>query len=151
MAPTLRQATLGDLPPLVALRMEFMATHTSNPLGADLPQRLAAHMRKHLAAGTLLIWLAESQGATLAVAMMDVYETLPSGGNPTGLCGTIKNVYTLPDFRRQGLARALLGKLLAQAKELGVGPVFLGATPEGLPLYEGLGFRRLPSYLRLDL
>ncbi len=46
-----------------------------------------------------------------------------------------------PDFRRRGLGTALLRAAIGHLRDkLGVACVRLDATPEGRPLYEGLGF-----------
>ena len=56
----------------------------------------------------------------------------------------ITNVAVHPSFRRRGVARALLGQTLDQARWSGVELLFLEVRPtnvEALPLYESLGFR----------
>lgn len=55
----------------------------------------------------------------------------------------ITNLAVHPDWRRQGLARALLGSVLEDAPRRGVRLVFLEVRPsnvEALGLYESLGF-----------
>jgi ribosomal-protein-alanine N-acetyltransferase len=56
----------------------------------------------------------------------------------------ITNVAVHPSFRRRGVARALLGSVLGDARRTGVELVFLEVRPtnvEALSLYEGFGFR----------
>jgi ribosomal-protein-alanine N-acetyltransferase len=56
----------------------------------------------------------------------------------------ITNLAVHPKFRRRGLARALLGSVLEQARRKAVELVFLEVRPtnvEALTLYESLGFR----------
>ena len=50
------------------------------------------------------------------------------------------NVYTEPDCRRQGLARALMQEVVNWARSAGVESLVLHAAPEGRPLYEAIGF-----------
>lgn len=50
-------------------------------------------------------------------------------------------VLTHPEFRRRGLARALLAQAIEQSDRHGIATVKLDATEEGRPLYESLGFR----------
>jgi len=55
--------------------------------------------------------------------------------------GNILNVYTEPQFRRQGLARCLMEMALNWCKSNQVDLVILHASPEGRRLYESLGFQ----------
>lgn len=50
------------------------------------------------------------------------------------------NMYTRPEYRRQGIARRMLELLIEDAKEKGIGFITLEATPMGRPLYESAGF-----------
>ena len=50
---------------------------------------------------------------------------------------------TAPEHQRQGAGEALLSRVMADYAADGVQVFYLGATPEGLPLYERWGFRRI--------
>jgi GNAT superfamily N-acetyltransferase len=50
-------------------------------------------------------------------------------------------VLTSLEYRRRGLARALLANALEQADKMGIETIKLDATDQGQPLYETLGFR----------
>jgi GNAT superfamily N-acetyltransferase len=68
--------------------------------------------------------------------------------------GMVEDLYTEPEYRRRGLATALLVRAIADARERGAGPVLIGADPAGSPkqLYAALGFRPLflhAEYLKL--
>lgn len=52
----------------------------------------------------------------------------------------VVNVYTEPQWRRRGAARALMQALMQWSKEQNFDRVLLHASPEGRPLYEALGF-----------
>lgn len=54
--------------------------------------------------------------------------------------GMVFNVYTEPDYRRQGLARKLVITLIEWCKDNEIDLVALHASDEGRPLYESLGF-----------
>lgn len=54
--------------------------------------------------------------------------------------GLVVNVYTDPTWRRRGVARRLMQRVIDAARERGVGGLVLHASAEGRPLYEGLGF-----------
>src|ERR1700723_3657741 len=52
----------------------------------------------------------------------------------------VVNVYTEPDFRGMGIARALMNTLLKWTTEQGYDRVVLLASDAGRPLYQSLGF-----------
>jgi predicted acetyltransferase len=62
---------------------------------------------------------------------------------PDALFGGIYAVATLPSHRRRGLARSLTLESLADAVSAGCRESCLQSSPMGLPLYLGIGFRRL--------
>jgi len=62
--------------------------------------------------------------------------------------GQITNIATLPDFRRRGLARRVLCKMLDEAKSRGLSFVTLEvreSNTAAIELYSGLGFCALGS------
>ena len=57
--------------------------------------------------------------------------------------GSVTNIATHPDVRRQGLGRAVTEQMLARARSLGIGSVFLEVRESNMAaraLYESLGF-----------
>lgn len=52
----------------------------------------------------------------------------------------ILNVYTEPEFRKQGIARQIMLTILAWVKEQSLRSVNLHASKQGRHLYEKLGF-----------
>jgi ribosomal protein S18 acetylase RimI-like enzyme len=78
--------------------------------------------------------------ASCVVGAID--ERLPGPRNPSPLRGYVYNVATDPAYRRRGFSQACMQALLAWYDERGVRLVSLQASPEGEPLYAGLGFVR---------
>ncbi len=56
-------------------------------------------------------------------------------------------MYTLPDYRKQGTASALLDAMAAEAIARWFGKVWLHASEAGRPLYERIGFVANPAYM----
>ena len=50
------------------------------------------------------------------------------------------NMYTAPEYRRQGIAFETLDILVKEAKSRGINNITLEATDMGRPLYEKYGF-----------
>ncbi len=55
------------------------------------------------------------------------------------------NVYTKPQYRKQGIAGKLIQLLLTQAEELNLDFVELQATDAGYNLYKSIGFNDVIS------
>ena len=64
------------------------------------------------------------------------YQVMSTYHNPTGKKAYIMNMYTAPEYRRQGIAINTLDLLVKDAKEQGVLQIALEATYMGRPLYE---------------
>jgi GNAT superfamily N-acetyltransferase len=62
----------------------------------------------------------------------------------------ILNMYIEREYRRRGIARALMKIMIAWCKENGFLRVGLHASDEGRPLYESLGFN-VSNEMQLDL
>lgn len=59
------------------------------------------------------------------------------------------NMYTKPEYRRQGIAYKTLDLLVAEAREKGIIAISLEATDMGRPLYERYGFVQMNDEMEL--
>jgi ribosomal protein S18 acetylase RimI-like enzyme len=88
-----------------------------------------------------LAWVAVVGGRIVAGLGLWLMDWPPHLIGPGSRRGNILNVYTDPDFRRQGIARALMETALAWCRAERIGCVILHASAEGRALYDSLGFR----------
>jgi ribosomal protein S18 acetylase RimI-like enzyme len=152
-ALVLRPATADDLGTLLDFRLAMMATvfagETPAPGGAEALLResnerwLAEHFGRDFEA-----WMAERDGLAVASAGLLWFPHPPGPRNPAGMEAYILNVYTRPEARRLGAARALMQHLVEVARAAGVRRIWLRASDEGRPLYESMGFGQ-SNYLEL--
>lgn len=140
---TLRKATLKDLDLLVRLRMDYLSEESGTldqEMRDKICHQLVPYLRTHLPQGAFTAMIAEVDGAVASVAYL-VVSHMPAGLNfPSGKIGTVLNVLTYPEYRKQGLATRVLAQIIAEAKGLEVSSIRLSATAEGKRLYEKLGF-----------
>ena len=146
----LRPATTADIPALIDLRIALLkevhpqATPLSAPHSpllphSDIAAQLAHYYRAHLG-HTYINWLAIDGDTIPSSAGICFYHFAPSFQSANDMRAFILNVYTLPQYRRQGLARQLFAKLMLEATTRGITQVSLHASPDGRDLYQQFGF-----------
>ncbi|MFI5278746.1 MAG: GNAT family N-acetyltransferase, partial [Ktedonobacterales bacterium] len=85
-------------------------------------------------------FLAESGGQVVACAILIWWTMLPSLLDFHRRRGYVSSVYTRLEYRRRGIARNLMERLIARAREMGMSRLILWASEMGRPLYLDLGF-----------
>ncbi|NNE91686.1 MAG: GNAT family N-acetyltransferase [Verrucomicrobiales bacterium] len=87
----------------------------------------------------------ESEGCFLAEWDGNPAATITTTRYPGGLAW-IGMMLVHPDFRRRGIATALMEHAIQFLREIGATCIKLDATPEGEPVYERLGFQAEPGF-----
>lgn len=137
-----RRAGQGDIPALVLLRLLYLEDDFGTledaqreALAKSLPGYFARHLKQDVTA-----FVCEDGGELVGCVLLQVIEKPASPAFPTGLVGTLLNVYTRPEYRRRGIAETLVKNAVDTAAKMGVSHVELKATAMGERLYEKLGF-----------
>jgi GNAT superfamily N-acetyltransferase len=138
----IRRATSADAPAVVDLRaVMFDAMGVSGVGDNEWRQGAVRWFEREQAQRHTCAVIAERGGHVLAGAMGALRFEMPSPVNPNGVWGLLNNVATVPDARRQGLARAcVIGVLDWFQHETEASVLELFATGDGSGLYEELGF-----------
>ena len=96
-----------------------------------------------------IAYLVYDNGKFIGAGGVSFYQVMPTYHNPTGKKAYIMNMYTAPEYRRQGIAINTLDLLVKDAKEQGVLQIALEATDMGRPLYERYGFVKMEDEMEL--
>ena len=145
----LRLATAADVEVLADHRVAMFREMGSvrSDFEARLRQTSTAYFAAAIPRGEYVAWLAAAPGNPAPVAGAGVQfrsllprPTLAGDGLLLGLEGLVLNVYTDRAWRRRGVAKHLMQAIIDWAAEHGVVRLVLGASPEGRPLYERIGF-----------
>ncbi|MFW9917744.1 MAG: GNAT family N-acetyltransferase [Candidatus Thorarchaeota archaeon] len=140
---TIRQATIDDIPALVRLRrMMFEAMGFEDPTQLDAADKAAKnYFSKAIPAELFHGWLAvTSKGNTVGAGGVVIDQHPPGPENLSGQIGYIMNLVTIPLYRRRGIARRIMQRMLEWLEGQGIQTQTLHATASGRPLYEELGF-----------
>jgi len=138
-----RKATIGDVDLLTKIRIEVL--RAANGLSDDADMTEVEHQsyeyyQKALRDGTHTAYLAFDGDRFAGAGGISYYQVMPTFHNPSGNKAYIMNMYTRPEYRRQGIARRMLDILINDAKARGISFITLEATMMGRPLYESAGF-----------
>ena len=140
---TEQKATLAELELLVAVRCRVLRVANQLPEDTPLPEvesQTRTYYQKAFAENThtaYLLWDGETLAGTGAVSY---FQVMPTVHNSTGRKAYLMNLYTAPQYRRQGIATRILTRLVEDAHRRGVTAISLEATAMGRPLYEKFGF-----------
>ena len=135
----------------LAIRLEMLKEVGGLPEEHEFPDPFIAQTADYLAHGDQTTVLAMDGDRPVGCATICYMTWLPTLGHPTGHRAHLMNVYTVPTYRRQGAARAMVSALVDEAKGRGVTEISLDATEAGRPLYEALGFRANEEGMTLRL
>jgi ribosomal protein S18 acetylase RimI-like enzyme len=144
-----RVATEADIPEILRLRgllfAELGGDWGEPPAGDDWSERCAAELARQLNGAAMRVLVIDGGPGLVASGMGMIDQRLPSPYDPDGRIGHVFGVVTDPAHRGRGHARAVMEGLLAWFAASGARRVDLNASPDGTPLYRGLGFADHPD------
>lgn len=137
-----RKATIADVEALTRMRVRFLCDGRD-----DLPhdrrrlhQASATFFETSILCGSFVSWIALDGDDIVSTGGLSVYSTPPNRKCPSGLTGYITNMYTLPEYRRQGLGTRIFRLTVEEARSLGCDRILLNSTEMGRHMYEQMGF-----------
>jgi GNAT superfamily N-acetyltransferase len=149
-----RRASADDLPTLLDHRFGmiesvFSAARTDAGLAREIREANQAWLDIHFGRDydAWIGWIDDQAAGSAAVLW---FPHPPTPSNPIGLEAYVLSVFTRPEFRRRGVARALMNEIVEEARRRGIHRVWLRFSNEGRPLYVDLGFAE-SNYLELML
>ena len=117
----------------------------------DLAPALKDYYRRHMADGTFVSWIAMDGDEIIATSGMSFVEKPPYFGCPSGRIGLLSSMFTKPNYRRKGIAKELLFRVVSEAKEYGCGTVQITASDMGVKLYTDFGFNHNGNFMQYKL
>ena len=114
----------------------------------DLVPPLKDYYIRHLADGTFVSWLAIDDSKIIGTSGMSFVERPPYFSCPSGKMGILSSMYTNPDYRRKGIAKELLSRVVEEARKYGCGMVQITASDMGVLLYTDFGFVKNGNFMQ---
>lgn len=113
----------------------------------DLVPALQDYYTRHMADGTFVSWLALDGEKIVGTSGMSFVEKPPYFGCPSGKMGLLSSMFTDPDYRRKGIAKELLSRVVEEARTYGCGTVQITASDMGVLLYTDFGFVKNGNFM----
>lgn len=147
-----KRATIDDIDELV--RTRIIVLRAANKLSDDadmstVEQESYVYYKQALEADEHIAYLVYDNGKFIGAGAVSFYQVMPTYHNSTGKKAYIMNMYTAPEYRKQGIAFHTLDLLVKEAKEQGVLQIALEATDMGRLLYERYGFVNMENEMEL--
>ncbi len=114
----------------------------------DLVPALKDYYNRHMADRTFVSWLAFDKDMIIGTSGMSFVEKPPYFGCPSGKIGLLSSMFTKPGYRRRGIAKELLSRVVNDAKEYGCGAVQITASDMGVKLYTDFGFVHNQNFMQ---
>lgn len=137
-----------DVELLTELRIEFLEEYwgrQEDALRQNLQDKLKAYFTHAVSEGSYISYMAKKEKEWIGIGGMVLREQPGGFKIPNGKIAYIMNMYTRPEYRKQGVAKHILQLLMNEAKTLSCEALELHATQEGEPVYQKAGFYLHPE------
>ena len=150
MEITYRKLTTTDLDTFISMRITQLREEGATE-DLDLVPALKDYYQRHLSDGTFISWLALDGEKIIGTSGMSFVEKPPYFSCPSGRIGLLSSMFTDPDYRRMGIAKELLNRVVCEAREYGCGVVQITASDMGVKLYTSYGFVHNGNFMQYKL
>lgn len=136
------KASNEDIEQLTNLRIAYLLEDNGmlDPQNMEIIQRdLPDYFSRNLNIN-IMGYVARKDKEIVSCALLLIVEKPMSPAFITGKTGTVLNVYTKPEYRKNGYAKKLMNMLLDDAAGMDLCSIDLKATEAGYPLYKSVGF-----------
>lgn len=150
MAIHYKKLTINELEQFIDIRIKQLREEGAKE-DIDIKPALKDYYNRHMADGTFVSWLALDGDKIIGTSGMSFVEKPPYFSCPNGRIGILSSMFTENVYRRQGIAKELLSKVIKEAKEYGCGNVQITASDMGVLLYTDFGFKKNGNFMQYKL
>ena len=145
-----RKLTYEDIDTFIDMRINQLREEGATE-EFDLRPALYDYYKRHMADGTFVSWLAVDGDKIVGTSGMSFVEKPPYFGCPSGRIGLLSSMFTDNNYRRQGIAKMLLSKVIDEARAYGCKTVQITASDMGVLLYTDFGFEKNGNFMQYKL
>jgi len=140
----IRNASINDIEVLIEYRITFLREAQWIPSAErelHLRKSLREYFNRALKNNSFISYIAEYENKSVGFSGMVIREQPGNFEIPDGRTGYILNMFTIKEFRKNGIGSMLLQKLIDEAKNKNLDKIELHATQDGEHIYRQFGFK----------
>lgn len=150
MAIEYRKLCEKDLDIFIEMRINQLREERAKE-DIDLKPALRDYYIRHMKDGTFVSWIAVDDEKIIGTSGMSFVEKPPYFGCPSGKMGLLSSMFTNADYRRMGIAKELLHRVVKEAQNYGCGTIQITASDMGVKLYTAYGFVHNGNFMQYKL
>jgi len=139
----IKRATTADIDSLAELRFRLLVEVgdiTDMRIEDEIKQKFRDYFLKNIPDNTFIAYVAEYKKQIIASSGLIIQQYPPTAKNITQAEGYIMNIYTLPEWRKKGIASLVLKQLIRYTESTNIKKLWLRASDDGKKLYKKMGF-----------
>lgn len=148
------KASIEDMDQIIGLRLDLL-TELGEVKSSEekhlIEKSTREYLRKALSHNEFISYIAKTDDKAVSISGMVLFNRPPYLENVKGIEAYILNMYTIPEYRGNGLAGRLLEHCINESKKYNVKRIWLHASEKGKPLYKKMGFTEKSSEMELFL
>lgn len=121
---------------------------------SNLVPALKDYYQRHMADNTFISWIAvdiDESEKIIATSGISIVEKPPYFSCQNGKIGLLSSMYTDKKYRRKGIAKELLSRIVNEAKEQDCCVIQITASDMGVLLYQDFGFIKNNNFMQYKL
>jgi ribosomal protein S18 acetylase RimI-like enzyme len=145
----------SDIPLLAEYRFlmfaEMFQETDHSGVKAEFVEAARRYYAEKIGGGDEVSLVAKAGGEPVGCGTIMFQKRPPSMKSLDNLFGYILNIYVRPEYRKRGIATAIMKDLEAEAKKRGARRIGLHASRAGANVYKKLGYEMKESYMETDV
>ena len=150
-----RKMDINDLDLFVKLRLDFLSEVIENiddKTIEEIKNALNKYFIEQIPKNKFIGIICEYNEKTISTAFMAINEKPANPNFVNGKIGTLLNVYTYPEYRKNGISTEIVKIIMEKAKKENIFEIELIATDDGEKIYRRLGFKEPEKkYMKIKL
>ena len=150
MAIKYKRLTENELDIFIEMRINQLREEGTKE-DIDLKPALKDYYTRHMADGTFVSLIAVDGEKIIGTSGISFVEKPPYFGCASGKMGLLSSMFTNPNYRRMGIAKELLDRVVREARQYGCGTIQITASDMGVKLYTAYGFVHNGNFMQYKL